>query len=104
MTEPTIPRTMSAMQPKPRPRAIFPASHPATKPISSHPQNPCGTAIQILRTWIKVISDIADIRPPGTRLHPIGRAVRSSLSNLHAQHFVEVTLIELRNEPVEKDR
>src|SRR5438270_12287638 len=35
--EPTKPRTMSAMQPKPRPRAIFPASHPAMRPIRSQP-------------------------------------------------------------------
>src|SRR5215467_7806210 len=38
--EPTKPRTISAMQPNPRPRAIFPASHPAMRPIRSQPMTP----------------------------------------------------------------
>src|SRR6267378_734263 len=32
---------MSAMQPKPRPRAIFPASQPATRPRRSQETTPC---------------------------------------------------------------
>src|SRR5882724_346254 len=32
---------MSAMQPNPRPRAILPASHPATRPRRSHATIPC---------------------------------------------------------------
>src|SRR5260370_39608540 len=43
MKEPTIPRMMSVMQPKPRPRAIFPASHPAVSPTRIQYKNPRGS-------------------------------------------------------------
>src|ERR1700757_4565210 len=45
INEPTNPRRMSAMQPNPRPRAIFPASQPAMRPIRSQPITP-------FRYWI----------------------------------------------------
>src|SRR5712692_541643 len=35
-TAPTRPRITFAIQPKPRPRDTLPASHPATRPMSSH--------------------------------------------------------------------
>src|SRR5260370_42577516 len=49
-----------------------------------------------------VISESADIRPPGTHLHATGQSLCSSLSNLQAQLFAEVALGECRNEPAEK--
>src|SRR5438477_4509403 len=42
ITEPIRPRTMSVMQPYPRPRASFPASQPATSPRKSHAISPRG--------------------------------------------------------------
>src|SRR5260370_17261728 len=43
MKDPTIPRIMSVMQPKPRPRAIFPASQPAISPTRIQYKNPRGS-------------------------------------------------------------
>src|SRR5690242_10245279 len=49
MKEPTKPRTISAMQPNPRPRAIFPASQPAIRPIRRQPITPF--RYWIMKTW-----------------------------------------------------
>src|SRR5260370_42076717 len=54
------------------------------------------------RTWLKAISERADIRPPGTHLHATGQSLCSSLSNLQTQLFVEVAPGECRNESTEK--
>src|SRR5215469_7743058 len=63
--EPTRPRIMSAMQPKPRPRAIFPASQPAIKPTRSHQTNPCDS-IQTPKTLCASMF-AATMKPPRGR-------------------------------------
>src|ERR1700704_4292501 len=62
MYEPISPSTMSAMQPNPRPRAIFPASHPATKPSKSHETKPCDW--NQIPTVLCAITCPASMRPP----------------------------------------
>src|SRR6266851_8523813 len=45
-TAPTRPRITFAIQPKPRPRETLPASHPATRPMSSHEIRDRGPAMK----------------------------------------------------------
>src|SRR5882762_5888739 len=60
--EPISPRIMSVTQPKPRPRAIFPASHPAISPRRSHETILCDSNQTL--TVLCVITCSASIRPP----------------------------------------
>src|SRR5208282_1524084 len=50
ITDPINPIRTSPMHPNPRPRASFPASHPATNPSNIHHKNPCGITIMLLRS------------------------------------------------------
>src|SRR5437667_2810496 len=58
---------MSVMQPKPRPRAIFPASQPAIRPRRSQETKPCDS--NQIPTVLCVGTCAANMRPPwGTRI------------------------------------
>src|SRR5260370_25182882 len=81
MKEPTTPRMMSVMQPKPRPREIFPASHPAMRPMTIQPQNPLGSAIQKPFVSKRTLNRVADIRPPRKFSFASGLVMRRSLSD-----------------------
>src|SRR5215472_14118643 len=67
INEPTRPRIMSATQPKPRPRAIFPASHPAIKPTRSHQTKPWDS-IQTPKTLCASIFAASMKPPPGRKI------------------------------------
>ena len=54
ITDPINPNTTSPIHPNPFPRAIFPASHPATNPTNIHHSNPCEHTTTKLRISYEV--------------------------------------------------
>src|ERR1700721_2893153 len=90
MNEPTMPRIMSVMQPKPRPREIFPASHPAMRAMTTQPHNPLGRAIQTPRVSNRALNSVADIHPPRESSFASRLVMRRSLSDgLLLRHAME---------------
>src|SRR4029077_17384176 len=93
--DPTIPRIISVMQPKPRPREIFPASHPAIKPMTIQPQNPLGSAIQKPFVSNEALNSMGDIQPPRkfsceTRSFFTGLVRNRSLADVKAGFLCEI--------------
>src|SRR6266567_3080369 len=83
---------MSPMQPKPRPRAIFPASHPATRPSRSHDTKPCDS--NHTRTVLCVIACAANMNPPGRNLNCIRtRAQHNQSSGIKTGFLSEVAAL-----------
>ena len=78
------------MQPKPRPREIFPASHPAMRPMIIHHQNPLGSEIQMPFVSNRALKNVADIQPPRNILFASELVICRSLSDgLLLRHAVE---------------
>src|SRR6476661_6992985 len=90
MKEPTIPKIMSVMQPKPRPREIFPASQPASRPMTIQPQNPLGSAIQKPRVSYRELIHWTDIQPPRNYSYSTGLGIAEILAEwLLLRHAVD---------------